>query len=206
MYNGITFILYNDPNISAMTDTEMDPWNAERPRGILSKNERRYYTRKMDATGQKKRNIRAGARNHLKHSLLDMVVIADNMQDKDLDEVLPRDEFSMNKTKQDKLHPSLEDAMSSMVSIMYFYYDDPDLLAEAVSRGVYERQIKKGYSSNINVEIDIEQRDELEYLERLLDNHGPHELTYIQLGALREAGKITTEEHKEYLSQKSEDE
>jgi hypothetical protein len=189
--------------------TENHPLNPERPRGILSKSERRYYTGNLEATGQKKRNIRAGAREHLKHSLLDMVVIEKYMQDKDLESVLydlaePLDSEEESSINEHSL--PIDDAMESMISIIYYYYDTPDMFTNIVSRGVRKQINTDELTYEVNVEIDIEQNNELEYLEELLNTHGPDRLTYIQLATLHEAGKITTEEHKEYLSEKSEDE
>jgi len=189
-----------------MTDEDMNPENAERPRGILSKNERRYYTGDLDADSQKERNIRAGAREHLKHSLLDLVVIENRMQDRDLEMVLKRDEFSMSKRGIDRLHPSLDSAMKAAISIMYFYYDKPEPLAGAIDAGISMRETKNGYNVDVNTDINIETRSELEFLERLLRNHGPEELSFSDLGALHDAGRISTEEHIGYLSEKSEDE
>ena len=186
-----------------MPSSEVDPENTERPRGILSKNERRYYTGELEVgtNSQKARNMRAGARKHLRHSLLDLIVIENYMEERDLRKVLDRDEVVIRSNSQ--YESPMDDAMDAMVSLMYFRFGKPELVEESVGRGMYEREIKSGYSSSVNVEIDVESREEIEYLERRLRNIGPEELSYRQLGDLHDAGKISPEEHMEYISEKS---
>lgn len=62
--------------------------NPDRPRGILTPTDRRYLLGEDDRDGQDERNTRYRIRERTQNSLLDLQLIADEMEPRDMERVL----------------------------------------------------------------------------------------------------------------------
>lgn len=70
------------------------PWrDPDRDRGILTPSDRRYLLGEVELEGQDERNARYRIRQRVKESLQDMVLIAEEMEERDIDHIADSDVF-----------------------------------------------------------------------------------------------------------------
>lgn len=129
----------------------------DRDRGILTEQDRRYLLGESDLEGQGERNARYRIRQRTKHALLDAMLLADQLSERDLRQVANSDELSefLSLTALDVIR---------LVHKLYVQNDDiTDVVSEledTVSKAVREEVATKhspdeGVES-VLVSVDIE--------------------------------------------------
>lgn len=101
---------------------EQDPYKADRPRGVLSKRDRRYLIGESDDIephSQRERNVRVDIRERLWNALLDFVIIRDRMQDRDLDQVFGSSYTPMPEEREENILERRDEALIALIELLY---------------------------------------------------------------------------------------
>lgn len=132
-------------------EDELDPLNADRDRGILTKRERRYLLGESDIEpkSQGERAVRQSIRNHLTHAILDFWLLHSDMESRDLSAVFG-DKSDPNSKETDSV--PLHSAVSRVIALLYRQYGSEYQLEKIIEEAI-ELERKQAVIADVSIEI-----------------------------------------------------
>lgn len=183
---------------------ELMPGNPDRPRGILTRRERRYYLGQSDIEPgtQAERSIRQSVREHLTHSILDFTILYQQLEARDLDAVMSATvEIDGENMPTAYAHRSATD----MIAFLWRHVDNEYGFERQVIQGIERAVQHAGWSARVDVDIDVKLQEPTGDIRSRLEDRGPEAVSATELRTLLDAGEITALEHAKYLVEKEED-
>jgi hypothetical protein len=168
----------------------LDPFDAERPRGILTKRERKYLLGEsdIDPNSPSERSVRQSIRRHLIHTMLDFPLIYREMSDRDLNTV-----FTTTAGATDDQRPPVQATAADLIALLYRAYGSEYRLERLVKDGIEREAAERGEPVHARVSIDLFP-DEVAEIKQRFDEQGVEAVSHRDLGELWEAGHLTDDE------------
>lgn len=181
-----------------MASDNLDPDDPERPRGILSKRERRYLLgeAEIEPKSASERSIRQSIRKHLTHTILDFSVVYREMQTRDITTVFESSDESNNKRGRPK--KSVEYSAPDLNAFLYRVYGSEYKLERLVKNGIEREAHERGDPVHAEVSIDLFP-DEVAEIEHRFDDHGVEAVSHKDLRELWEDDRLTDDEFISYM-------
>ena len=147
-----------------MADDELDPMNADRDRGVLTKRERRYLLGESDIEPktQGERAVRQSIRNHLTHAILDFSILHYEMQSRDLSAIFESG-GSPNSKQDDVLR--LHTATPHMIALLYRQYGSEYTLERFIEDAIERERERTGdpVIADVSITVHEDRAAEIEY-------------------------------------------
>lgn len=184
-----------------MTGDRLDAYDADRPRGILTRRERRYLIGKSDIEepSQDERGVRQAIREHLRHVLLDFQIIMSELEGRDRNQLIPDDDFEKA--------PPLRGGLTSMVSFAYQLEDHTEeAFEETTEHAVEWAEQERGWQATADSTLTVDRGERLDKLSEIARTEGIGNVSPRDRAALIMTGKIDPEEWMEERSSRDDGE
>lgn len=176
---------------------ELSPLNPDRPRGVLTKRERRYLIGESDIEPgtQDERSIRQSIRTHVMHSILDFTILYQALEERDRDRIL-KDGGDMG------VVPWVSNSLDDMIAFIYQTNDHPELFAGRVEGGVTHAVTRDGWFADVEVDVKVTRSKKTSDVHDRLNSDGVESVTRQELETLFRAGRIDGEEFMQLMGKK----
>lgn len=185
-------------------DEEMLAATPDRPRGILTRRERKYYLGQSDIEPgtQAERSLRQSVRQHLTQAILDFTILYQCLETRDLDAV-----FEAKVAVDGERVPTgyVRNSVKDMIAFLYRHVDNEYRFERLVTEGIERAVHHAGWSAQVNVDIDVELEEPIDDIHTRLKEDGPDAVSRGELRTLLEAGELSDLEYAKLLVERSED-
>lgn len=182
------------------TNKELTASKPDRQRAILTKRERKYFLGQSDIEprSQAERTLRQNVRARLTNAILDFPILAQKMEQRDLDRVF-RAEIEVDGAPERMSTEYVKRSMIDMVALMFRVQDNPVAFANTIEKGIKRAALVTGHDARVDVDIDVELTRSVDEIRERLEASGPEALGSRELRLLRDAGELDAERYHEIL-------
>lgn len=191
--------------VDDMIIEELVAANTDRPRAILTKRERKYYLQGdvVEEKSQAERSLRQNVRERLVHAIADMSIIAHRMEQRDIDRAF-HGKLEIGSAEETISGNDVRLSATDMVTFAFRRDDDTAAFERTVERALERAAVVAGYDAQATVDIDMELSEPLDDIEQRLENEGTDAVSFGDLRALHDGGRLSRVEHAELVLEKSE--
>lgn len=179
-----------------------------RKESILTRDQRDWLQTNADETGDNARKTRKRIRRRVRDGLLDFELLANNLPEKDVDQVLEIDRDAWQQAQDHA--PGFErrpaaTALRHVVAWLFRAIGNPHYLARDIEDAIqhYYRS-ELGRDAHVEVDINIEPGASVDEIRARVDEDGARELSRSELRTLYEADEVDMVEFNELLAERRE--
>lgn len=179
--------------------------DTDRPRAILTPRERRHYLQgdEVEEQSQAERSLRQNVRGRLTNAISDMSIIAHRMEQRDIDRIF-HGEFDIDGVEETISGNDVRLSVTDMVTFAFRRDDDTAAFERTVEDALERAAVVAGYDAQATVDIDMELSEPLDDIEHRLEDEGIDAVSFGDLRALHDGGRLSRVEHAELVLEKSE--
>lgn len=184
-------------------DERLRAANPERPRGILTRRERKYYLGLSDIepATQTERTLRQGVRTHLEQTILDFTILYQTLEERDLAAVMAGQVEIEGERRPTNY---VGDSATDMIAFLFRHFEQEFRFERLVTEGI-ERAVKHdGLSARVTVDIDVRRGEPIEEIRTRLEEDGLDEVSESDLRTLHDVGELDPVRYGELMAEKGE--
>jgi hypothetical protein len=155
---------------------------------------------------QAERSLRQNVRQRLTSGLLDLSILAERMEQRDVDRVFWA-ELEDSQVKGGLATGYLKNTIPDVIALLFRHQDNTAAFENSVEQGLGKAARVAGYDADINVTINMDRTESLDEILDQLETHGVGGLNGVsgrQLQLLRDAGEISVERYHELEKERHE--